>query len=74
MYEDDDARTLIDFDWARIPLSADVVPERSIQIAATLPAILERGTYLVVFDLVIEGVTWFEARGSMPLQVRIDVG
>jgi hypothetical protein len=34
-----------------------------------LPPIAEAGDYLLVFDLVIEGSTWFAERGSLTLDV-----
>jgi hypothetical protein len=34
-----------------------------------LPAIAEPGDYLLVFDLVVEGVAWFAERGSLTLDV-----
>jgi hypothetical protein len=40
----------------------------------TLPPIKHPGDYLMVTDLVIEGVAWFSDRGSMSVDVPIRVG
>jgi SAM-dependent methyltransferase len=61
--------TLLDFDWLRVALPADVDPDGMVRISVQLPAIDRPGEYLLVFDLVIEGVAWFADRGSMPLEV-----
>jgi SAM-dependent methyltransferase len=62
-------RELVDFDWVRVQLASDVAPDRSVRISVPLPPIEMAGTYVIVFDLVIEGITWFADRGSMPLSV-----
>ena len=63
------ARPLVDFDWLRAPLPADVPAEGRARIAVELPPIAEPGDYLVVIDLVIEGSAWFAERGSLTLEV-----
>jgi SAM-dependent methyltransferase len=73
LYRENQARTLIDFDWLRVPLPGDVMPERSIQVVAQLPPVHESGRYVIAFDLVVEGVTWFADRGSMPLTILCEV-
>ena len=60
---------LVDFDWLRVPLPADVGPDDVTRIFARLPPIAEPGRYSIVFDLVIEGVAWFADRGSMATEV-----
>jgi SAM-dependent methyltransferase len=73
LYRDDPARTLVDFDWLRVPLPRDVAPERNVRVRAALPAIDTPGDYLIRFDLVIEGVVWFADRGSMTFEVPCGV-
>ena len=65
----DRLRTLVDFDWLRVRLPEHVAPERQVRVDVAIPAIDEPGEYVVVFDLVIEGVSWFADRGSVPLEV-----
>jgi SAM-dependent methyltransferase len=65
--------TLIDLDFSRHPLPASVAPGESIdmEIALVLP---EPGEYRLTFDLVAEGVSWFENLGSRPVEVRVRTG
>ena len=56
-------------DFARADLTADVPPAGSQSIRMTFPAPGEPGTYQLKFDMVAEGVTWFEPTGS-PIEVR----
>ena len=62
-------RRLVDGDWLRVPLPHDVPPESRLRMELVLPAIAEPGDYLLVFDLVVEGVAWFAERGSLTLDV-----
>ena len=63
------ARPLIDHDWLRVPLPHDVPPESRLRLELVLPAIPEPGDYLLVCDLVVEGVAWFAERGSLTLDI-----
>ena len=65
---------LIDFDWQRTELDRDVDPGERFTARLALPALPRPGAYDVRFDLVIEGVTWFAARGaSVPPMLRVCV-
>lgn len=66
-------RPLVDFDWLRVPLPADVAPDQTVRVAVALPVIEQPGEYAIVFDLVIEGLAWFADRGSMPTEVLCQV-
>jgi SAM-dependent methyltransferase len=66
-------RPLVDFDWLRAALPADVPPEGRVRIAVELPPIADPGDYLVVLDLVIEGNAWFAERGSLTLELACRV-
>ena len=66
-------RPLVDFDWVRASLPADVPPEGHARIAVELPPIADPGDYLVVIDLVIEGSAWFSERGSRTLEMTCGV-
>jgi hypothetical protein len=65
---------VVDFDFLRTALPNDVLPGGEVTLVVTLPAIAEPGRYTIVFDLVVEGLTWFSERESQPLVVRTDVG
>jgi hypothetical protein len=56
--------TLINRDYARADLPRTLGPGDSIPVSLRFPALSERGTYSVKFDLVSEGVDWFERCGS----------
>jgi ubiquinone/menaquinone biosynthesis C-methylase UbiE len=74
LYRGDASRTLVDFNWLRVPLARDVAPGATIRLTASLPAIADPGEYVIVTDLVIEGKTWFAGRGSMARDIacRVD--
>ncbi len=66
-------RELVDFDWLRVELPRDVDPHETIVMDILTPPMAEPGSYEIVFDLVIEGVTWFADRGSNTASAVIDV-
>jgi len=61
-------------DFARVDLPGDVVPGASLNVTAVFAAPAHTGRFRLKFDLVAEGVTWFEPTGSpvetRPLDVR----
>jgi hypothetical protein len=56
--------TLINRDHARAWLPDDLPPGHATEITIEIPAPEQRGRYGLKFDLVSEGVDWFEASGS----------
>ena len=63
---------LLSVDFFRHDLAADVVPGQRLEL--TVPVTFESpGTYTLLFDLVAEGVTWFENVGSKPASVVVSV-
>jgi hypothetical protein len=73
LYKHGDDRQLLDFDWHRQNLPADVEPGQQLRVRVHMPAILTPGSYVAVFDLVVEGVCWFAGRGSRTGSARISV-
>ena len=67
------ARELVDFDWYRVDLPADVDPGGVVKVDAALPALETPGDYLVFVDLVVEGFAWFADRGSSAATIRLTV-
>ena len=63
-------------DFARCDLDADVTPGESRIVRATFNAPAAAGDYGLKFDLVVEGVTWFEPAGTKvavrPFKVTAD--
>lgn len=60
----DASARMIARDYARVALGADITPSGSRTIEASFDAPSESGEYTLKFDLVAEGVTWFESTGS----------
>jgi MoaA/NifB/PqqE/SkfB family radical SAM enzyme len=56
--------TLINLDFARADLPAHLAPGEATDVTVMLPAIATPGRYTLKFDLVNEGVDWFERCGS----------
>jgi len=56
--------TLINRDFARTDLPKTIGPGEITPVTLRFPAISQRGTYTIKFDLVSEGVDWFERCGS----------
>jgi demethylmenaquinone methyltransferase/2-methoxy-6-polyprenyl-1,4-benzoquinol methylase len=65
----DSSARLVVRDFARADLDADVPPNESRTIHLTFAAPAEAGEYVLKFDFVAEGVTWFEPTGS-PAETR----
>lgn len=65
--------TLIDLDFSRHALPTSVAPGESIDMDIAL-VLREPGEYRLTFDLVAEGVSWFENLGSRPVEVRARAG
>jgi SAM-dependent methyltransferase len=55
---------LIARDHHRVDLPADVPPGASTELLFECPAPADAGSYMLKFDVVAEGVTWFETGGS----------
>jgi hypothetical protein len=64
----------VEFDWHRASLPADVSPGAQVGVDLVLPPLDEEGDFLVVLDLVVEGLTWFSGRGSTAAALRVTVG
>jgi hypothetical protein len=64
----------MDLDFARASLPASLDAGASVEIAIQTPPLPEAGRYALKFDLVSEGIEWFEKCGSpttlKPLWVR----
>jgi len=62
----------LDYDWLRLALPRDIPPGTRVTVDAALPP-LPAGRFVVVFDLVVEGLTWFADQGSAPARVEVSV-
>lgn len=69
----DAASRVLDKDFARCPLAADVVPGGTASLTASFAAPAAPGQYALKLDFVCEGVTWFEPVGSIPVMTPLAV-
>ena len=60
-------------DGGRTLLPRQVEPGQQVQLQATVEAPAGEGRYILVWDMVHEGVTWFEGKGSPTLSVQVAV-
>ena len=60
-------------DFGRCSLARDVAPGEEIRIEGEVPPLSEPGRYVIRFDLVAEGVSWFGDRGTIPRAVPVAV-
>ena len=71
----DAAGAILNFDFCSQPPSnpvREIAPGETLKTPVTLPA-LPAGRYLVEFDCVAAGVTWFAQQGSRPVRLTLDV-
>jgi len=61
------------WDGLRTPLAADVAPGQSVTLQARVAAPSASGQFTLTFDLVREGVAWFQQLGSSPARVSLAV-
>jgi ubiquinone/menaquinone biosynthesis C-methylase UbiE len=69
----DDKARLVARDHHRVPLPRNVAPGGSVSLTFDYPAPDLPGACILKFDLVAEGVTWFEAAGSTTISRRLAV-
>jgi len=67
----DEHGALLNLDHFRTELPEAVAPGETIQMTVTVP-VPDRRPCLLGFDLVAEGVRWFEKEGSKPVHVKVD--
>ena len=54
-------------DFHRVPLPRTIAPNQTVTIVFNCPVPAAPGRYGLKWDLVAEGVTWFETQGSVPV-------
>jgi SAM-dependent methyltransferase len=73
LYRNGQRWDLLDFDWTRASLPHDVHPGNGVEVALHLPPLMDSGKYVIAFDLVVEGLTWFADRESAALYLDCHV-
>jgi SAM-dependent methyltransferase len=66
-------REILREDLGRTPLPHDVAPGDEIELAVTVAGVLPNGRYRLQFDMVVEGVIWFELDGSPGAECSLEV-
>jgi hypothetical protein len=70
----DDGRTLLVLEGQRTNLTQDVPSDATVQVMASVKAPERPGRYVIWWDLVHEGVTWFSDAGAPGYRQRVAVG
>jgi hypothetical protein len=65
---------LVNRDFFRQPLPRPVAPGEQVECDFLCPGPPSAGVHYFKFDLVLEGVTWFEVGGSQVVVHRVEVG
>ncbi|MEY2497394.1 MAG: hypothetical protein QOD12_950 [Verrucomicrobiota bacterium] len=68
----DERGNLLALDFSRHALGGEVLPNQEVRTTAVLQ-FPSRGMFTVTFDLVSEGVCWFEILGSQPQSIQVRV-
>ncbi len=69
-----DTGEVIQWDGNRGLLDGDTSDGQEAIVKITIKAPDEPGRYILQYDMVHEGVTWFSEQGVIPLEINIDVG
>ncbi|MFW6132016.1 MAG: hypothetical protein ACOC5F_05425, partial [Candidatus Aminicenantaceae bacterium] len=69
----DEKGNTLRYDNRRYPLPSKLEPSQSLDIEVILSAPLKTGTYTLEFDLLREGLAWFEQYGSKTLKIPLKV-
>lgn len=60
-------------DFYRVTLPGDVDPGQTVVLSGTIPAFEKPGQWRLRFDMVAEGVCWFNDMGTHPAEVPLEV-
>ena len=69
----DEEGRVLQRDYHRVSMPADVPPGGSVDLSFSCPAPADPGEYQFKFDLVCEGITWFETVGSSVVIRKVTV-
>jgi len=69
---DKDGQT-VQYDNRRFTLPKDTLPGQKIELSINVKSPLQKGQYILEFDLLREGLSWFKDTGSKTLKVLLSV-
>ncbi|KHO61985.1 hypothetical protein THYS13_00120 [Thermoanaerobacter sp. YS13] len=69
----DESGKLLKFDNERFPIPGEIPYKYFVDISPQLKVPNKKGSYILEFDLVREGITWFSEKGSPTLKVILEV-
>lgn len=69
----DEKGAMLDLDHTRAPLPRDLAPGEEATVAVSFGLPSRPGRYQLELDLLVEGLTWFGARGSKTLGLGLEV-
>ncbi len=69
----DEKGDMADLDYARSPLPRDLAPGEQASLEVSFVSPNRPGRYQLELDPVVEGLTWFGAKGSSTLRLGLDV-
>ena len=64
---------LIQWSDGRVDLPQDLASGEMVELSLNVTVPMEEGYYLLVLDLVEEGVTWFKQKGSKSTKIKVQV-
>lgn len=67
----DETESTIQYDNRRFPLPEDTPPQRSFDMDVAVISPLDSGKYILEFDIVREGISWFKDYGSQTAKVSL---
>ncbi len=69
----DESGQIIQYDNRRFPIPQDILPGQKVDVPITVKSPLEKGRYILEFDLLREGLSWFKDYGSKTLKIALTV-
>jgi LCP family protein required for cell wall assembly len=69
-----DTQDVVIWDGDRGLLTEDISHDEETVVEIIMKAPTTPGRYILQYDMVYEGITWFSEKGVIPLEVNVDVG
>jgi hypothetical protein len=69
----DKGEKVVVFDGFRTPLPHDIHPNEEVMLDATVATLDREGDYILEWDMVQEGISWFKDRGGKTLRIHVKI-